>query len=351
MKLRYQRTESGQRVPTQVITKLVAKSVFGEKDAKLLGYDKIKTPSSEVFRLEYGIGGTSRVLYVKLPKKSENSKQTERNIQRLQREYYLADNIKSAFKSDVELRTVIPASFIKEINGLVTWEVCGVSLQDKISSRLRFCYGHETPDLTRLSQLAGKWLQRFHSLDLVEDKIDIRQDILAYCGNRLERLRRNKKSQVSKDLAISLKYNISSWIDEALSTPKEKIILCHNDFSPHNIVVMDKGICVLDFAFSTPGLPAFDLACFWHKLEDMKGSLIRGNRGLETIQQCFLHAYGFDFDTRRPDVKLGLARLILSKMLTILDSGGFRRYSWTRNRHRYMAYLSFLESGFELTRY
>lgn len=351
MKSRYQRTRPEQRVPTEVFTKLVAKSAFGEKDAKLLGSDKIKTSSSEVFRLKYLIEGTSRVLYVKLPKKSENSKQTERNIQYLQREYYLADNIKSAFETDVELRTVIPASFITEINGLVTWEVCGVSLQDKISGRLRFCYGDKAPDLIRLSQLAGKWLQRFHTLDLVEDKIDLRQDILTYCGNRLERLCSNRKSQVSKDLVISLKYNISSWIDEALSTPKAKIILCHNDFSPHNIVVTDKGICVLDFAFSTPGFPAFDLASFWHKLEDMKGSLIRGNSGLDAIQQCFLHAYGFDFDTKRPDVKLGLARLILSKMVTIIDSGSFRRYSWTRNRHRYMAYLSFLESGFELPRY
>jgi hypothetical protein len=345
MKSPYKRTESGQKLPT----KLIAKSVFGEEDAKLLRRCKIRTPSSEVFRLEYGVDGTSRALYVKLPKNSENSKQRERKIQQLQREYSLADNIKSAFEGDVELQTVIPATFIIDINGLVTYEVCGVSLQDKISSRLRFCYDHGTPDLTRLSELAGRWLQRFHSLELVEDKIDLRHDILAYCGNRLDILSQNKKSQVSNDLAISLTRKISLWIDDALSAPHAKIILCHNDFSPHNIIVTDKGICVLDFAYSTAGLPAFDVACFWHKLEDMKGSPIRGNGGLETIQNDFLHAYGFEFDTRRPDVKLGLARLILSKMLTIMDSGGLGRYSWTRDRHRYTNYLSLLEADFELT--
>ena len=147
---------------------------------------------------------------------------------------------------------------------------------------------------------------------------------------------------------MSLMQNISSWIDDALSLSQARIVLCHNDFSPHNIVVTDKGICVFDFAFSSPGLPAFDLACFWHKLEDMKGSRIRGRRGLENLQNSFVHAYGCDFDTRRPDVKLGLVRLTLSKMLTIMNSNGFKTCNLMGNRHRYKSYLSALESDFEL---
>jgi thiamine kinase-like enzyme len=339
--------KSGLTLPGDNLTQLVAKSVFGDKAVNLLRYGRINTPGSEVFRLEYRIDGAPRALYVKLPKNGGNSEQTKSKVQQLQREYSLSDNIKSAFESDCELQVVDPASFIKEINGFVTWEVCGSSLQDKISRNLLFRYSRESPSLTRLAQLSGKWLRRFHSLDLAADGIDFRRETLRYCVSRLEILRRNTRSHVSDDLAASLKQKILSWIDDALSGPDVKLILCHNDFSPHNIIVTDKGICILDFGYSTLGLPAFDLACFWHKLEDMKGSPVHGTRGLETMQHSFLQAYGCDFDTKRPDVKLGLLRLILSKMVTIMESGGLRRYSSISNRHRFRSYLSTLESDFD----
>ena len=123
--------------------------------------------------------------------------------------------------------------------------------------------------------------------------------------------------------------------------------MCHNDYSPHNIIVTDKGICVLDFSYSPPGLPAFDLACFWHKIEDLKGSLIHGKKTLELIQNAFLQGYGTTFDLARPDIKLGLTRLILSKMLTLLGTGHKGLPGWIENRRRYSTYLRALESGFE----
>lgn len=352
MKSAYLKTASKLTVSSHGLANLVATSVFGGQDARLLRQHKVNTASSDVFRLEYEIDGVSRALYVKLPRKSENRTATINRIQQLQREYHLAKNIKCAFESDFEMQTVIPACFITEINALVTWEVCGVSLQNKISSKhlfkRHFRHRHDTADPRRLSQLAGNWLRRFHSLELVVDKPNLRLNILNYCEERLENLCRNKNSGVSTGMVISLMKNISSWIDDALSLSHAEIILCHNDFSPHNILVTDKGICVLDFAFSSPGLPAFDLACFWHKLEDMKGSIVRGRRKLENLQNSFVHAYGFDFDTSRPDVKLGLVRLVLSKMVTIMNSIGFKTSNWMRNRHRYKSYLLALESDFEL---
>jgi aminoglycoside phosphotransferase (APT) family kinase protein len=332
----------------QYIAELVAKSVFGDRNANLLTHKEIQTPSSRVFRLEYAVDGASRALFVKIP--ADDIAHSATVIQRLRHEYAVTARIKPAFKADPALRTIAPAGFIDQINGLVTWEVKGNSLQDHISARLRFRYRQEVPELERLSKLSGEWLRHFHSLDMAEGNPDLRQIISGYCEDRLEVLSRTRNSRISEELADSLKQNISQWIDEALSSRGAKTILCHNDFSPHNIIVTDEGICVLDFSFSTPGLPAFDLACFWHKLEDLKGSLLRGNRGLRVIQDRFLDAYGTDFDTARPDVKLGLARLILSKMLVLLNSRSGRSYRWLENQRRYSAYLAQLESGFELTR-
>jgi thiamine kinase-like enzyme len=293
------------------------------------------------------IGSTSKALFLKLPAENKDCKQTKNIIQQLKRELYLAEHVKSAFKETPELGVVSPAGYIDNINCFATWEIHGDSLQSVISARLLFKYRQDNPELLALSGLCGKWLKHFHSLDLLEGEIDLRQTLLSYCWNRVNVLVCAKNSRVSKAFAEHLKQNISAWIDEALSSPEVKIILCHNDYSPHNIIVTEKGICVLDFSYSGAGLPAFDLACFWHKLEDLKISLLRGRKGLEAIQNRFLYEYGLEFDLTRPDIKLGLTRLILSKMTTLLDSRSIRPDRWIENRRRYANYLAMLESLIE----
>jgi len=327
------------------IAELTAKAVFSDPNTKLLDYATIQTPTSSVLRLKYAIDGSSKVLFVKLP--AENIARPERFIKRLKREYLISNQLVASFSSTSELDTVTPAAYIDEVNGLVTWEIQGQSLQDVISKKLLFRYGQLTPELSRLSELSGKWLNHFHSLDITDIKTNLPEDILSYYKGRLDSLAQNKHSQISKTLTESLTDDFSMWIDEALSNKETNVVLCHNDFSPHNLIVTATGICVLDFSFSTPGFPAFDLACFWHKIEDLKGSPLRGNKGLESIQKTFIDAYGFEFDTRKPDIKLGLARLILSKMLTLLNSRNMRLNRLIENRRRYSFYLSLLESRFE----
>lgn len=330
----------------QFIANVVTKSIFNNKDTTLVSHKKIHTPSSLVLRLEYLLGEQSKVLFVKMPAEDKNSRQTTMIIQRLKREFQLAERVKSSFAATTQLEVVSPAGYINEINGFLTWEVQGDCLQDIINRKLRFQYWQEITELERLSNLSGQWLHRFHSMDIIDNHFKLSEDISEYCNGRLDALVKIKNSRISKELSQTLKNRIAEWINQSLSAPDVKIVMCHNDFSPHNIVVTDKGICVLDFSYSTPGLPAFDLACFWHKIEDLKWSPLRGNKGLEAIQKHFLEAYETDFDITRPDIKLGLMRLILSKMLTLLNARntwGYRRFE---NQQRYRSYLNFLESGF-----
>lgn len=329
----------------QYIAGLVADKVLHSSSYKLQSYKRIDTPSSLVSRLELVTAGSVKVLFVKIP--SKNVPNRDRYIQRLRREYALAGRINNAFQANPEMSTVSPAGFIDEIDGLVTWEVKGESLQDLISAGLRFKYRHASSELVKLTELSALWLRQLHSLDLVEPSAGLTEDITSYYTGRLDALVRNKHSKISQTLAASLKQKISNWIDEALSENDAKFVLCHNDFSPHNIVVTDKGISVLDFSFSTAGLPAFDLACFWHKIEDLKGSLLRGNRALTEIQERFLEVYGANFDAQKPDIKLGLARLVLSKMLTLLNNGKASIRGRIDDRRRYSNYLALLESDFD----
>ncbi len=331
----------------QYIADITARSILGDHNIALETHEQIQTPNSLVFRLEYLIGNISKTVYVKIPIEGKNSRQTAKIIKRLKYEFQLAKLIESKFNSTEELEVVSPAGYIDEINGFVTWEVQGNELQDIINNKLRFHYGGAIPELERLAKLTGEWLYRFHSMEIVDNQFDLRKDILNYCGDRLDLLVNKKNSQVSTTLAKSIMHNIETWVNDALFKSDVKLVLCHNDFSPHNIIVTDKGVCVLDFSYSTPGLPAFDLACFWHKLEDLKWSILRGNKGMEAIQNQFLTAYGSNFDMSRPDIKLGLTRLTLSKMLTLLDSPVTLGYREFEKKRRYSRYLKLLKSGFE----
>ena len=167
---------------------------------------------------------------------------------------------------------------------------------------------------------------------------------------------------VGQRVDYRLYWNQGSEADTEVAQAIENLLSNASKYSPSNttialdiwiderdlrIIVTDEGICVLDFSFSSPGLPAFDLACYWHKIEDLKGSLIHGKKSLEVIQNAFLQGYGATFDLARPDIKLGLTRLILSKMLTLLDTGHEGFPGWIENRRRYSTYLRLLESGFD----
>ena len=324
----------------------VGKSIFGDESVQLLDAKTLHNSSSRVHRLVFCVDGVPTTLFVKLPAITDKAGQF---VERLRREYTVTMQVKAAMLSNPELDTVTPAGYIEGIDGLATWGVSGVVLEDLINKTLRLNFRGKNEHLSKLAGLAGCWLQRFHSLNLLECDNSVFNNLIAYCANRLDELSRIEKSNISKNLAESLKRTISGWIEDMLAAPETKIILCHNDYSPHNIIVTTEGICVLDFSFAGPGVPAFDLACFWHKLQDLKSSPFVKKRKVEILQNRFLDAYGQRLDGSRPEVKLGLARLVLSKMLTVLRSHPLRPDKFLESRRRYASYVALLKSEFEVT--
>ncbi len=299
-----------------------------------------------VHRLEFAVGGASKAVFVKLP--HDTGPKYESFAKRLRQEFEVTERVHSAFPASPELQTVVPAGFVEEVNGLVTWEIHGRSLQDMINGELRFRIGAPTPRLLRFCELAGQWLHQFHSLDLANEG-ELRDPLTNYFQWRLETLERTAGSRVPRALVAALSGKLQSLLNQALEGPDGRAILCHNDFSPHNIIANRNQICVLDFSFAGSGLRAFDVACFWHKLEDLKTSPLHSAKAIGVLQQIFLGAYGGTFDLTRPDAKLGLARIVLSKMITLLESDSVRPDNWIDGRRRYARYLALVESGFEVT--
>lgn len=327
------------------IARLVARNVLRQESAQLLRARSVQCPSSFVHRLEFSIDGATKAVFVKLP--HDNGPKHDIFAERLRLEFEMTQRVYSAFPECHELKTVAPAGFLDEVNGLVTWEIPGKSLQDVINGELRFRIGAPPPRLLHLCELAGQWLHKFHSLDLAIEG-DLREPLTNYFKWRLETLERAAGSKVPTALAAGLSKKLQGWLAQSLEGPSAKTFFCHNDFSPHNIIVNGEGIGVLDFSFAGLGLPAFDVACFWHKLEDLKTSPLHSANAIGILQRTFLGGYGSGFDLTRPDAKLGVARVVLSKMITLLETHSVRPDDWIDGRRRLARYLTLLESGFEV---
>jgi hypothetical protein len=140
----------------QHVSRLVSRTILEDNHANLLSHREIRTPGSLVFRLEYASREGSRILFVKTPAEGKNASQTTKSIERLIKEFEVTELVSSALESTTELETVSPAGFIDEINGFVTWEASGNSLQDLINSSLGFRCARESPEIRTLRRLTGR---------------------------------------------------------------------------------------------------------------------------------------------------------------------------------------------------
>jgi hypothetical protein len=324
----------------QILAERIAGMAFGNEPAFVSDTRRLSGNSSQVYRLEYTLPGRRKSIYVKLP---EDSAERLENAHRLTREFRVTQAVKAAFPDTPALRTVAPVGFLDESPALATWELPGVSLQSLLNSGLRFGGFRNLEPLADQVALAGTWLKRFHGLGLPAGTLDLSLTF-DYCRKRIDLLATLPNSGISETRADSLKVVVSGWTKTLSNIAETSSVLCHNDYSPHNILVTETGIGVLDFSFSAPGLKIFDVACFWHKLEDLKSSPLYPTRAIENLQRRFLSAYRTDFDPARPDTALGLMRLVLSKMVSLCQTRARRPDHWLENKRRYSRYMALLDS-------
>lgn len=325
---------------------LVKENVFYDEPWALTDYRTLSGPASLVYRLEFSLATARKALFVKLP--NDPGRRYQVLAQRLRHEYEVTRRVHAAFPATDELGVVVPVCFLEEVNGLVTWEVIGPSLQDVINRQLRFPLPGSTTALGKHCDFAGQWLQRFQDLAIPEEPENLGESLSDYFSGRLDRLVWTSGSGVTSALAGAVSKKLKKLQEEALTGLGTRASLCHNDYSPHNIIVTGGGVCVLDFSFSGPGFPVFDAMCFWHKLEDLKTSPFVLRRNIEYLQSRFIQGCGRFFDMTGSEARLGLARLVLSKMVTLLNEQSFRPDNWIDGRRRYARYLSLLKSGFEV---
>lgn len=294
--------------------------------------------SFPVYRFEYAIGDAKKAVFAK---RAGASGEPREAADHLKHEYEITRSVKMGFPETRELRTVSPVGLLEDSNVFVTWEIPGISLQERINTGLRWRFTRSIPHLVEYVELAGQWLGRFHGMGIQHAAFDPGRQF-EYCAGRLHFLA--ARGGLSHDFAESLKSPLAALIETLAGRAGQyDEVLCHNDFSPHNIIVHGEGLCVLDFSFSAPGLRLFDAACFWHKLEDLKVSPLYFDRTVETLQRRFLAACDMDLDPRRPEVRLALLRLVLSKMATLHLSAKTSSRPQIQSKRRYSHYLAVLD--------
>lgn len=316
---------------------LVAAEVFGAQSARFLEATPFGGAAGASFRLVYEVDGQRRLLFIKLP--AERGARHALIGARLREEYRLSDLVQRHFPATAQLQTVTPAGFVEALQGFASWAVAGDSLEAQLRRRC-LPWAGDFGAATAWCRQAGEWLSLFHRLPSPYEPADLRSLLDTYYDDRLVTLAQLPHSGVSQTLAATLKSSLMTLVDSALA--RTPVVLCHNDYSPHNMLVDGNRLCVLDYSFAGPGLPVFDVACFWHKLADLKDSALLSNRRVARLQQAFLDGSGAGFDPSTPAVRLGLARLVLSKMITVLKDPAQRVDRRHAQRRRYRAWLAWL---------
>lgn len=324
------RDRNGAPIPVAALAGYVAAEVFGTSGARLRRAEAYGGAAGSSWRLDFEHAGQARTVFVKLP--AESGARYALFASRLRDEYRVSCEIKSAFPETGELRTVTPVAFIEAVQGFATWAVAGANLEALLRRSCRRV-GGSLAAARRYCALAAAWVTRFHRLPTAHTAAEARTLLDTYYDDRLETLAQISASGIGAETAADIKGCLIRLADRAVTD--SRIVLCHNDYSPHNMLVDGSTLYVLDYSFAGPGLPEFDVACFWHKLEDMRGGLLVSNARVAALQDAFTGALDRPFDPSDAAFRLGLARLVLSKMITILRSppqrAGRRRVArWRR---------------------
>jgi aminoglycoside phosphotransferase (APT) family kinase protein len=91
------------------------------------------------------------------------------------------------------------------------------------------------------------------------------------------------------------------WSSE-LADPKGGSVICHNDVCIENIVVSEgDALALLDFDFSAPGRPTWDLAMtarYWVPLLDPTSARRTGRQNLDPVARLGLLVDAYDADVR-----------------------------------------------------
>ncbi len=309
----------------------------GKPEVKIVEYRKVLY--STICIVEMRFQGQSRRLYIKQPDVNKNNFQNVQN--RLNNEFTVLQFLRERFNSYEGLAVVRPLLVAQEEHALVTEETKGETLQDVLGRNGKFfCSSRKLAALTNYCFKCGRWLSLFHGFTRKPDLHVQFDQLIEYCVTRLQLLERQPSSRIDSTLTKAVQDFLGREMS-ALSHEHMNVAGCHYDFAPHNIIVDEFNVTVLDLNMFDYDSVYYDLCCFWQKLESMTHHPIYRRSMIQELQRAFLSGYGEDISVDSPLFQIALVRFRLAKMLDVSQTQGHGLVRFF-NRKVYEGYRTWL---------
>jgi tRNA A-37 threonylcarbamoyl transferase component Bud32 len=173
--------------------------------------------------------------------------------------------------------------------GLVMERIRGVAL----STALRRIYRLPTDRYATIFNALGAWLARFHALDPPDgDPGEVVEQNMLFIKRNLERAR-GRIGRAREQKANWLVDRLAAHIAPA----PHRLVRCHGDFHPANVILTDDRVHVVDFAYSAAGYAEHDLVLLEHSLSTNYSDVPFGLRLWQPLWAGFMNAYGYQHRT------------------------------------------------------
>ena len=182
--------------------------------------------------------------------------------------------------------------------------------------------------------LAGYWLRRFQGLDFDVEQLPPRSsaspaDFCEYLEIRVAAIRQAGYSGIS-DAQWRQAIDVTRRLQEEFSVEDRRVVLCHNDYCPANIICSQQIVTPIDFEMTGRGSPLQDVAYFLHRLEMMPVIRPWQIRPWGAFRRSFLTGYG-RLDAEQSPLYRSLA--IRFYALRLLTHAKMSAKNWKQRMH------------------
>jgi len=208
-----------------------------------------------------------------------------------QREFGMLSLLEQQFSRFADLHVPHPITHFGDQRAVLTREIMGDRVDRlfvKTLRRIRLPSPSSRRKAASVCDLIGRWIRALH------DSVDIELLGLPMALGRSLHDRYDAARHRLADLRLSPGHLVPAFDayfsrlieDQGTARP----VLCHPDFTPHNMIVAVGGLYVLDVSEIAYGHPLEDVAFFWAHLEALRLSGLYERNRIAQYQKRFLGA-------------------------------------------------------------